>query len=374
MIQKMTTFTAKESPYFVALICFSIFSTLTISSCKSRVSNQSKSEVKGFEIESDMPLPVMYHIGEKSILLKNHGRSTFTDDEWTNITKAHAHYRKGLYVGQHPAYSERYASKYMSQENKGVPWLMTVKVKPECLAPNRIAPYLTDLHKDRQFINWYKEIAKEKHESFRDSFLKPNFANDHLAIFTSKCIKNRSTKNVYSPSNDKKELEDLWKPFDTEKVESACANTFNAYINQPDLNDTKSTISIVRDTYWPNRGFWYIRDQSCIEQMDSDAESTIKIFADSSDLWDEQPFASGVNTISGVDPGEERLVLLSIFLNAASDIPLIKFPQYYPAIMNRASETGPGRTILAAKAAGSEVNIFPRNVFFASAEAFMRCS
>ncbi|MCX6117839.1 MAG: hypothetical protein NT027_09870, partial [Proteobacteria bacterium] len=355
------------------MICFLVSVNAFICSGKSRANNISESDIKGYEIESDQPLPVMYHIGEKTVLFKNHGRSIFTDEEWSNITKAHAHFRKGLYVGQHPAYSERYAHKYMTVENKGQPWMMTVKVKPECLQPNRVAPYLTDLHRDRLFVNWFQDISLPQNQARVSSFIKPNLVDENLQFMISKCLSNPKTNNIYSPSNDKSTLEKIWAPFETKQLTSACANTFEAYLQQPVIDDPNSKISIIRDTYWPNRGFWYIRDRSCIDLMESDSDSILRMFENTKYIWDYRPFTSALEVYTNEDKGISLATTLSIFLAAIDESSISDLARFLKPIKKHASETGGGYQY-PDNISPSNLFLTPDNVFYSMIDTLIRCS
>ncbi|MCX6116796.1 MAG: hypothetical protein NT027_04590 [Proteobacteria bacterium] len=350
---------------------------LSIVGCKSRsAAKNDSSDVKGFIIESEMPVKVMYHFGDKEILLQNDGKTTFSDDVWEKIGAVHAPFRKGLYVGQHPAYAERYTHDLLLGPNKRQPWMMKVTVKDECLKPQRVAPYITDLYKDQQFMDWYMKIRSQSQEDvFFNKVKKPNYINQSFSHFSNRCQKNKADgiDNVFSPIRDQDLIEKIWKSFDTKAFDSACANTFETYLKRPIWSDPKAVIGIVRDTKWPSRGFWYIRERECIESMESDASSVVEIFLETKEIWGTEPFSSENSVNLKNDKSAQKMALLSILFDALKVLDFSSVTNRFKEYRNN-GDFGYYRISLQQEK-WSKLNFHnPKLLFDASLDAVVRCA
>jgi hypothetical protein len=226
--------------------------TTVVFGCKTR--QEPVSDVAGTVPLSKTPPQIMYHYGPYDILVKNAADDGFTATEWDKIGANHARFRRGLYVSQHPAYNERYVFARLKEYENSSPWLMVVEVKPECTEKGAyFGPYL-DSASDTKFVKFLDAQGKKSR-------------------FFSDCMETGKDRfpNAFKPLNPA--LSD----------ETFCSTTLHEYFSA-------SGIRIAWDAFWPDEGYWYILDRTCIKDMRADPEQLLRVAADVPEYWDRAPY------------------------------------------------------------------------------------
>ncbi|MCX6117672.1 MAG: hypothetical protein NT027_09035 [Proteobacteria bacterium] len=243
--------------------------------CKSR-----KSQVKNLVQLESSPPNVLYHFGAYRHLETYHNVQDLTDN-WSRFPSSQGvfggPYRAGIYLSQHPAYNEKYSLDDITPipgEPSLLPWFMTLRLKSECSANSGDASKWIDLP-------------------------------SNLALFKS-CRSQEFLLNQV-PNNDcQKEILDL----------------YNA-----------RGIGIVRDSWWTDRGFWFIRNTSCLESLDSSPLNVLTGAANTPEFWHMTPYQNNEkrtdDTSRDYRPGELSFAAVVKALVEVAEVDQALMSQFY---------------------------------------------
>ncbi|MCX6116619.1 MAG: hypothetical protein NT027_03695, partial [Proteobacteria bacterium] len=221
--------------------------SLSIWGCKSKSTNSGLLDTVPM-IENQPPTEV-YHIGAYQYLSKYTSKEELAKF-WNNIPSVGGKYggtwRSGFYVSQHPAYNEMYGSKVLVERQlNDFPWMVKLRLANSCTKKSE---------KGRRWID----------------FLSDNIFSADDKLVCPIVMLQHETKGG--------------KPTSPECVQ----------ILMGKLNDESKNINvgIVRDTWWPRKGFWYVKDLDCIEDIQTDADSVIEAAATIPEFWNLKPFTN----------------------------------------------------------------------------------
>ncbi|MCX6117305.1 MAG: hypothetical protein NT027_07175 [Proteobacteria bacterium] len=299
---------------------FLYLTLFSLVSCKSRpTQQQGASSLRGNVIERDRPGLAMYHYGSKEILQSNDGKARFSDEAWAKIGSRHPEFRKGLYIAQHPGHNERYAEELLGKANDQFPWFMKVTLDAQCLNEGRIAPYLSDLITDEQFQIWYRATIDRARTDVEFKATLPKEFPASFQTFRKNCLFGSDGQRL-DPVSQSKEIVEKFKMIAQDGSTTACSRVMERYFKQPILNDADSSIYIVRDSYWPQRGFWYIRDQRCISTMDASSLNIIRTLSSVPEVWSTSPFTNDVERNIETTRVRSGIIQFSILMRALLDL------------------------------------------------------
>lgn len=214
----------------------------------------------------------MFHFGERRFLEGIYhdrtegeaGKGAITDAEWQKIPSngtTYAPNRRGLYVGQHPIYNERYAADTLFQNGESTSGLMAVRIRKSCFAPEHMSGNIFDAQSPISF-----EHARFK--AFVDADATWRQSGGFAGFFT-------TCTNAYLGQNPQQGYQ-----------ENTCNQAVKKYY------DTNG-IQMVYDHEWLESGFWLVRSPACVTRIVSTPEGILQVLAKTYDLWDPAPFASG---------------------------------------------------------------------------------
>ena len=188
-------------------------------------------------------------------------------------------HRRGLYGGTNIDVLEKYGTMYLG--SKKIPWLMQIRIKPEC----RLPEHYTGLAADRRYGEW---IIAHINELMSDALdcLVPEVLDWGLTC--SSLI----AGNAIAYGGE----------------ESKCDRWIRRYLEE-------KKVKIVKDG--GEKDSWYIRDRACIENISADANTAVDGLLEGS--WDHK---TRVGDWSG-SPGAYGGAIFSILLGAFSEDPKI---------------------------------------------------
>ncbi len=255
--------------------------TSLVAGCKPR--KEQASSLEGAVPIENLPPKVAYHFGMYKFLYNFARPSSYNAAEWALIpsvkTPPGGAYRRGIYISQHPAYNESYAQENLANPKMESPWVMTVRIKDECRGRERTFNLLT-------------------------TTLVPQCPGYLYSLAS------RAGLNQF------------------------CIDTANNHL-------FKNKAGVVVDTWWPEKGFWYVYDPKCIEALDGTSESIMKLAADVPELWKMAPYTTEerrdrVAAELGYGPGQ---VMFTILARAMNDVALDDMEQLAKIAVNgRASD------------------------------------
>lgn len=265
---------------------FAMVSLLVAVGCKARPGEAPSSEIKEQRnLQSTAPAPTTFHFGEYQYLHRYAENRTesgrqIAPDEWEGIpsTRYAVPYRRGFYVSNHPAYNERYAAPNLRESDPKTPWLVRIELDPACLEGNVLAPDVNRVQASEEF----------------QAFLAGNPKYQGRA-FPQTC-----------PETAKRDQE-------AGRSSSWCHQAFDDFFQAKGYR-------LVYDHFWPESGFWIVRDRTCISDVLADETSVLKIYAEVPGLWDFSPYVSGkLRDMQGA--GKQGHVLLYVLIRALAQAP-----------------------------------------------------
>ncbi len=264
----------------LAILVLTVFFFIFSAGCKPRTAG---SELRGTTdtmrpetLAKDQDLPDdgiwMFHFGERRFLEgiyherteSEDGKGAITDAEWQSIPSngtTYAPNRRGLYVGQHPVYNERYAADTLFQTGEATSGLMAVRIRKSCFAPKHMSGNIFDAQSPISFEHARFKAFIDAEATWRQ--------NGGFAGFFTTCT------NAFLGQTPHQGYQ-----------ENTCNQAVKKYY------DT-SGIKMVYDHEWPESGFWLVRSPTCVTRIVSTPEGILQVLGRTYDLWDPTPFASG---------------------------------------------------------------------------------